>query len=108
MAYRPEWFPNESILTIALDVVTYVRGSYDNTVENHELNVRALEYVVKNWKPDTRRCHLEGEDKFDEQVLNLVNIALEIEKDFQKQMEKLIDDLKGKKNDKDFTITTYS
>lgn len=97
MAYKPEWFPNEKILTIALDVVMYARGSFEMMVKDHELNVRALEYVVKNWKPDTRRCHLEGEDKFDGQVLNLVKIALEIEKDFQKQMEKLIDDLKGKK-----------
>ena len=107
MAYRPEWFPNEKILTIALDVVMYVRGSFEMMVEDHELNVRALEHVVKNWQPDTRRRPLEREAEFDEQVLNLVKIALGIEKDYQ-EIIKVMDDLKGKKNDKDFTITTYS
>jgi len=107
MAYKPEWFPKENVLTIALDVVTYARGSYETMTENHELDVRALEYAVKNWKPDTRRCHLKGEDKFDEQVLNLIKTALEIEKDFQK-LKEVMSKLKSKQNDKDFTITTYS
>jgi len=84
MAYRPEWFPKESIeqcydiLPIAQRVVGYIRGSYDCMTEHHELNIRALQWVVENWDSDYN-CGREGDKEFDETILNLVKIALTME-----------------------------
>ena len=50
MSYRPEWFPKESVLDITLNVVTYIRGSYDTMTDNHALNVKSLRHVVDNWE----------------------------------------------------------
>ena len=83
MDYRPEWFPetktNDSwILGIAMNVVGFIRGSYDTMVEDHYLNIRALEWVVENWDY-MYDCGREGDVKFDFAVLKVINTALEME-----------------------------
>jgi hypothetical protein len=78
MAYRPEWFPKESILEISMNVVGYIRGSYDTMPEDHALNVRALEWTVKNWDYDYN-CGRVGDESFDNTILKLVKIALTME-----------------------------
>ena len=84
MAYRPEWFPkcetnDAGILGIALNVVCFIRGSYETDIEDHYLNVRALEWVSDNWLP-IYSCARDGEQEFDETIRKLINIALEMEK----------------------------
>ena len=85
MAHRPEWFPKEnigspcsSVLRISVDVVGYIRGSYDCMPEHHALNVKALKWVVENWDY-MYDCGREGDMKFDFAVLRIINIALEME-----------------------------
>ena len=87
MAYRPEWFPAvnisspcSSILRISVDVVGYIRGSYDCMAEHHALNIRALEWVVDNWDYKDGICGKEGDDAFDLQILELVETALNMER----------------------------
>ncbi len=87
MTHRPEWFPQIStndagILGIAVNVVGYIRGSYDCMPDSHALDIRALKWVVENWTNDYGDCvwRKEGDREFDETILNLVKIALKMEK----------------------------
>jgi hypothetical protein len=90
MAHRPEWFPAanidspcSSILRISVDVVGYIRGSYDCMPEHHALNIKALQWVVKNWDYNYD-CGRSGDSLFDNTILKLVKTALtmeEIDKD---------------------------
>lgn len=84
MAYRPEWFPkcetnDAGILGIALNVVGYIRGSYDCMTDSHALDIRALEWVIENWD-HKYSCGKEGDDCFDLQILELIKTALSMEK----------------------------
>jgi len=99
MAYRPEWFPKNSmsvpydILPIAQWVVGFIRGSYDTIIGDHDLNVKALEWVVENWdyKYECMKCV--GDEKFDEAILNLIKIALEMEEKDKKRRDLLASSL---------------
>jgi len=87
MAHKPEWFPqvntnDAGILGITMNVVGYIRGSYDCMPERHALDIRALEWVVDHWDDSDSDCswRKEGEKKFDETILDLVKQALEMDK----------------------------
>ncbi len=78
MSYRPEWFPKENILDIALYVVTFTRSSYSTMPDNHALNVKALKWAKDNWTDYNRGA---ANKEFDEQVRGLILMALEMEDD---------------------------
>lgn len=86
MAYRPEWFPKENILDMARDIVMYVRGSYETLTEDHELSVKALKWVVKNWD-FSYSCKIEEDKEFDDSVLKVINVALKMERNSRKREE---------------------
>lgn len=69
--YRPEWFPKDNVLTIALNIHMYVMGSYDTMLEDHELNVRALKYTLDNWEK-----YKIGSGPFDSAVKKVIQTAL--------------------------------
>lgn len=54
MTYRPEDFPKDNsgsfaqTLDIALHVKEFVQGSYSTSVEDHQKNVKALEWILDN------------------------------------------------------------
>ena len=77
--YRPEWFPQENIMTIALHVRMFTVGSYQTSMEDNLQNVRALEYVLDRW---TESPH-EEDKEFDDAVKKVVEIALKEWKKFQ-------------------------
>ncbi len=94
MSYRPEWFPTESVLDITLNVVMYVRGSYDAMPDDHALNIKALRYTVDNWT-DYKGLPGSPENKeFDNYVKCLILLALEIEEDYQKEKQQFREGLK--------------
>lgn len=70
--YRPEWFPKEDILTIALNVHMYTMGSYETMLEDHKLNIKALQYALDEWKEYNHRS-----DKFDNAVKELLMLTIE-------------------------------
>ncbi len=70
--YRPEWFPQQNILAMALNVHMYVEGSYDTMLEYHELDVKALLYALDKWEEYNSRS-----TKFDNAVKEIVIIAIE-------------------------------
>jgi hypothetical protein len=84
MTYRPEWFPKEDILGISLDVVCFIRGSYETVISDHENNVRSLEWIVKNWDHNYD-CKRKGDQEFDSAILNVVEAALRMEKEDRKR-----------------------
>ena len=69
--YRPEWFPKEDILTVALNVHMYVAGSYDTMLEDHKLNVKTLQYALANWEEYNSKPK-----EFDNAVKKIIEIAI--------------------------------
>lgn len=69
--YRPKWFPKENdILTIALNVHGFMSGAFVTSLECHALNMKALKYVIANWKDNKY-------NKFEEAVKNIIKIAIQ-------------------------------
>lgn len=70
--YRPEWWDSvacgRGVTQIACDVMATIRGSCDRSRELQQSDIRALRWVIENWK--------EPEDAFDNAVHYLISGAI--------------------------------
>lgn len=70
--YRPEWFPKENVLQLALNLQMHKRGAAELSLEEIDLTIRALRYVLENWEDGRNNIG----KSFDDCVFNLIDTTL--------------------------------